>query len=498
MASRYQIVFSGELVPGKAVEEIIAAFSKRFRVKEQTARAVVTAPGRQVLKRHLEPERAERYRIAFRKVGLVVGIEPAGPSLRLEPREAGGRNELSALPVPPTPVSEAWETLTLQSRELDPNGRIGLDARGDEGGLSAGVPDPVSQWNESQLELMPNEPGEEAANEEDGHTACPKCGAPAVSPVDGICQACGVVAERYLARLAAETGDPAVGPDAGINPYAPPQADLTQRKIDDTEEFLSDPQSVAAGRGWGWLREGWEQVKESPGGWIGAVLLYGVVSMILGWIPFLGPLASTILGPTFSAGFMIGANAQSTGSRFKLEHLFAGFSRHPGRLVLLGLVYIGAIIAILLVASLFAGLVLAVSGGGASLESFDPSVLDPGFAGVIALLVVLIFAVLVIPLAMAMLFSPALIALNDSNLGASLKRSFVGCWRNILPFTVFGLAAMGLAVLCMLPAVLLAALTGGGILGVILGVIPTLVAFLMLTAVLIMAVYLAYRDIYYR
>jgi uncharacterized membrane protein len=91
-------------------------------------------------------------------------------------------------------------------------------------------------------------------------------------------------------------------------------------------------------------------------------------------------------------------------------------------------------------------------------------------------LAVLIGLLLSIPMAMAVFFAPYLVALNNVPVLNSLKLSFQGCWRNILPFLVFSLAIVGLSIASMLT----------------LGL-----AFLVLLPVLTIAIYIAYRDVYY-
>jgi len=63
------------------------------------------------------------------------------------------------------------------------------------------------------------------------------------------------------------------------------------------------------------------------------------------------------------------------------------------------------------------------------------------------LIVMLIF----IPLSMSIWFAPALIAINNVPLLASLKMSFVGCLKNILPFLLFGIIGLVFYVIAALP-----------------------------------------------
>ncbi|MFZ0788778.1 MAG: hypothetical protein WAM94_04045, partial [Chromatiaceae bacterium] len=75
METLYRLVFNGELTPGADTEAVVAAFAKRFRVDESTARDVIRSRNRRVLKRDLDLQHMERYRSALEHIGLVVALE---------------------------------------------------------------------------------------------------------------------------------------------------------------------------------------------------------------------------------------------------------------------------------------------------------------------------------------------------------------------------------------------------------------------------------------
>jgi uncharacterized membrane protein len=92
------------------------------------------------------------------------------------------------------------------------------------------------------------------------------------------------------------------------------------------------------------------------------------------------------------------------------------------------------------------------------------------------LLAVLVIMALSIPLAMAMLFATPLIVLTDAPLGAALKASFGACLKNILAFLVWSVAILILAILAS---------------------IPLLLGWLLLGPVMMVSLYMAYRDIFH-
>ena len=300
---------------------------------------------------------------------------------------------------------------------------------------------------------------------------CPKCGEHAVSPVTGVCQSCGLVVDRYLAGRAEQTNGA-----EGANPYAPPTADLTPPAIGWSGEDLRQPRKVSAGRGWGWVREAWGLFRDRPWAWIGATLLYLLISIALSLVPHgIGGLAMTLLGPILTGGLMIGAHTQYQGGGFEVRQLFAGFQRNPGPLALVGAAYLGFVALIVLFMVLGLVGVIALSGAGFT-AGMEQGTIDPAQAGPLVLLASLVALLLIVPLAMAVYFAPALVALNEVPVLRAFKLSFQGGWRNILPFLVFGLVALALSLASLLT----------------LGL-----ALLVLIPVLIIATYLAYRDIYY-
>lgn len=422
MEPLYRLVFNGELAPGADGEAAVTDLAKRFRLQESTARDLIQSGNRRVLKRDLGLQNAQRYRSALEQTGLIVVLErqdEPGGALELEPGVAAD--------------------------QVVPEVVVGQDA----------VPVP-------------------------GATFCPKCGAVAVSPLTGVCESCGVVAERFLARQAADQPGGARDTGRADNPYAPPQADLTPPPSEAAGDSLYPPRSVPAGRGWGWVADAWPLFKDCPWAWIGAFLVYALVMIALSFVPLLGTLATMLLGPILTAGLMIGAHVQHGGGRFEIGHLFAGFSRSPGRLALVGAAYLGAALLVGLVVGVGVFGVLATTGGALNPEALEPNAMDPDSManlGAMVLLPVLVALLIGIPIAMAILFAPALVALNDVPVLGALKLSFLGCWRNILPFLVYGLVALGLA---------------------FVGSIPFGLGLLVVFPLLTIAIYVAYRDIFYR
>ncbi len=298
-----------------------------------------------------------------------------------------------------------------------------------------------------------------------GGERCPKCGSDRVQGDD--CLACGIIISKYKerqARLAA---------DAEQNPYAAPQSDVSPVSDSDSGE-MTGPHSVPAGNGWSWIAGGWNYFKQNPLAWIGAIIVWFVMMMAATIIPLIGPLAVNLLTPVIMAGFMLGANEQREGGSFGLRHLFAGFSTNAGKLILVGLFYLIGMFLIMTVVAMVVGGSLFASMGQLTAAEANPEIAAAMMGPF--LLAMLIAMALMMPLLMAYWFAPALVAFEDLGAFEAMKLSFRGCLKNVLPFLVYSVVAFALAFIAMIPFGL---------------------GMLVMAPVMIAAMYVSYRDIYY-
>lgn len=223
-----------------------------------------------------------------------------------------------------------------------------------------------------------------------------------------------------------------------------------------------EPRAVAAGRGWYWIATGFnDHYAKAPGPWIAATVLIAAITLLLGMIPIIN-LAGSILGTVFSGGLMLGCHAQRRGEPFRIGHVFAAFSSHGRNLAIIGLVYTvaNALVALLLVS--FAGLSLGAAG-------------EPTGAPLSVLMAALVALVLLIPVIMAYWFAPVLVVLGGCQPVDAMKRSFIACQRNMVPFLVYGAAMAGITIVALIPLGL----------GLLIA-IPTIVA----------SIYVAWQDIF--
>ncbi|MEW8027782.1 MAG: BPSS1780 family membrane protein [Candidatus Thiodiazotropha sp.] len=330
----------------------------------------------------------------------------------------------------------------------------------------------------SHLSLVTIDNGDEDATEvldptmNPAGNRCPKCGSPNMQM--GICQDCGIVAAKYHAAKAREADlaaqiDQANGdPGTDENPYTTPEAELVQPMDGD----MTGPHGVTAGNGLKWIAKGWWHFKQAPVSWIVVMLIWFVLAFVFSLIPIFGALVVNVMTPVLIAGLMIGCYEQDQGEDFSISHLFAGFANNAGQAILVGVFYL--IFMILFIVG-FAALMFGNIGELAANQA-DPEMMAMMFFSPSFVIGLLVASLLFIPIIMAYLFAPALVSLNDMSAWEAMKASFMGCLKNILPFFLYSLAAIVL---------------------MIVGFIPFGLGLLIVSPILIAAIYSAYRDIYY-
>ena len=203
-----------------------------------------------------------------------------------------------------------------------------------------------------------------------------------------------------------------------------------------------------AGAGWTWIAEGWRLFAKSPVMWIVALVLLFIIAVALGFIPFLGQLAFQILTPVFAAGLVVACRALERGGEFELEHIFAGFKTRFAELAIVGLLTVVGWIAIALVFAVFAGFSVLTAMLAGSTDNMLAAV---GASSMAILLGCLVALALAVPLAAAYWFAPALVVMHGMTPVAAMKASFFGCFRNFVPFLVYGIIMTVFAILAAIP-----------------------------------------------
>ncbi len=390
MSQLFNVVFTGELEPGRDMEGVIAAFCAAFGVSDAKARKLMDAGRPVTLKKEQAPERAQRYRERLEGLGMRVRlesvvVEPEGIGLALEPMER------------PEPAAEE------KPAALCP--KCGSDRLQDDNCLGCGIV--ISKYLARQQEEIDDD------------------------------------ATVVIRRTAPDSVSSA-------NPYAVPQAELEEQVVDGG---MTGPHSMPMGHGWRWISRGFWHFRQNPFAWILAIVVWMAISMGATLIPFIGSFAITLISPVIMAGFILGAHEQDMGGDFTVGHVFAGFSNNAGQLLLVGLLYlVGFLLIGVSMALIGAGAVYTLFGGVEGMEAMGPEAMQEMMTSGPMLLALLVGMALSIPMVMAYWFAPSLVAIEGLSAISAMKLSFVGCLKNILPYLFYSLLLVVLIFLGVLPA----------------------------------------------
>ena len=228
---------------------------------------------------------------------------------------------------------------------------------------------------------------------------------------------------------------------------------------------------VAADRGWQWIVEGFRMFRGQPLVWIAMVVILLVISIASALIPLLGALVLNLVTPVFFAGLMLACRTTDQGGEPEIGQLFSAFKTHAAPLVTVGGIYlVGNIIAV--------GIMFAVAGGAAlpavlGKGGANPEALRMAMGGLLTGLAIglAVFA----PVLMAVWFAPLLIVFRNIAPVEAMKLSLLACWQNVLPFLVYGVAALVLSIAAF---------------------VPLMLGFVVLVPVLVCSIYMSYKDVF--
>ncbi|MGF6722400.1 hypothetical protein P3T43_001747 [Paraburkholderia sp. GAS41] len=226
-----------------------------------------------------------------------------------------------------------------------------------------------------------------------------------------------------------------------------------------------------------WLMCGLRAAGVQPVLWLSVLLICADFATALVFLPLLRPLA-VLLAPLVVGGLMVLQDGAARGEPVSLRDAFAALARRSNALCVIGL-YGAAIVAVgyvILLATFHVSLDASVTASGVHRLSISYGG-DHGVRGALeSLLGASIFAVAIA----SACFAPALVMLHDMTPHDAMLASLSGAARN-WPVTVMYFAAMTVAVL-FAPMVPLA--------------LRALVLTPLLTAVPLLSIYGAYRDVF--
>ena len=232
-----------------------------------------------------------------------------------------------------------------------------------------------------------------------------------------------------------------------------------------------EPRAVTAGQGWQWIVEGYRLFMRNALIWITLTIVMALIWLLSLALPLLGPLLFNLMSPVLLGGIMLGCRATEQGEELELAHLFSAFRSHATPLVTIGGVHlVGSLIILMLVMGTAGGSMMTAMPGK------SPADLDAAMKAMSGMMgAILLGMALYMPLMMAIWFAPPLIVFRNIEPVPALKLSFVACWTNTLPFTLYGLALLVLWVIAS---------------------IPLLLGLVVLLPVLFCSVYTSYKDIF--
>ena len=252
---------------------------------------------------------------------------------------------------------------------------------------------------------------------------------------------------------------------APINPYRAPQATVLEEPPADGS-LAAEPNAVDASRGLAWLVEGWQLFRQAPLVWIAICVLTFVAIALLGTVPVIGQLATSLLTVLLAGGLMLGCRDMDRGQDLTVTHMIAGTQNHLQALITIGGLYLaGIFLTIVAVGLTIGGSIFGVLTG----------TIQADMAATSMIFALLFIGAILIPLGMAVYFAPALATLHDFPAIDAMKTSFRGCLRNWLAFLVYGVVVFLLAMIATIPIGL---------------------GWLILMPVLAGSVYSAYKDIF--
>jgi uncharacterized membrane protein len=239
------------------------------------------------------------------------------------------------------------------------------------------------------------------------------------------------------------------------NPFEPPKSDVADpQQPAPAVQLISNGQRLPIGAGVDWISEAFALFGKAPGIWIVITVIFFMGNFVLAFVPGIGGLASTLLGPVLVGGLMLGCRALEQGEALEINHLFAGFKEHVGPLVLIGALYLIGLIGVMLIVALIIILPAVLLIGVSLSDVTDLSgSMAPGVVLVI-LLAGLVAAAAIVPLVMAYWFAPPLVVFHNLPAVDALKQSFFGCLKNLLPFLLYGVLMLIAAALATLPLLL--------------------------------------------
>jgi uncharacterized membrane protein len=234
----------------------------------------------------------------------------------------------------------------------------------------------------------------------------------------------------------------------------------------------NQPRAVDSGRGVAWWTDAWALFTKSTAIWVVLGLILFIILVVLAFIPIVGQLTSALLLPVFAGSWMMAAQKLEGGSALEVGDLFSAFKgERLTPLVVVGALFVGMMVVVLGV--------MALLGFGGAMGMMAGGMMGSGkgmAAGMgVGLLGVLVGLALFTLVTMALWFAPPLVALRGMAPVDALRASFAACLKNIVPFLLWGLIYIVASIIASIPFGL---------------------GWLVLWPVLMLTMYVSYKDVF--
>jgi uncharacterized membrane protein len=231
------------------------------------------------------------------------------------------------------------------------------------------------------------------------------------------------------------------------------------------------PRSVEASQGLNWWSQAWVLFMRQAGVWLVLGLVFLVTFAVSLFVPVLGPVATCLLVPVLVGAFMLAARRVEGGGALEAAALWAAVQPHFTPLLVLGALLAAATFVMGVVAGLL-GVGGVFGAAAAGMHGSAGGMMAGLGVGMLGLLLSLLMGTL---LGMLFWFAPALVVFRGMAPVDAMKASLAASLKNIVPFLLYSIVYCVLAFIASIPFGL---------------------GWLVLVPVLLLTVYVSYRDVF--
>lgn len=201
---------------------------------------------------------------------------------------------------------------------------------------------------------------------------------------------------------------------------------------------------VPAKQGIVWVREGLLHVRRFPLLLLAGLMMYFLAMLLLSAVPIVGQLVALLLVPASNLGFMESSRRAAVSELPLPQSLVTAFRISPlvtQRMLMLGAVYLVAVIAVLASTALVDGgtLLSAMSGSAAADDATVQKITQSP--------AMLMFALLLMPVSILFWYAPALIAWDAQPVAKAVFMAFITALRNWKALILFALCWVAVLVI---------------------------------------------------